>query len=191
MVKINKIYTKTGDHGQTYLANGHKIQKTDLRLSCYGIIDELNSQLGLCRLQAVKYSNYSLEKIELLQNRLFDLGAELALAPEPTDSDKKFYISLKDSITLEKWIDECSALVPELRSFVIPGGQELNASLHIARTICRRAEISVWSLAQAEPVSENLLIFLNRLSDFLFALARRVSFETNTPEILWKPGKNL
>ena len=184
MVKINKIYTKTGDDGTTGLVGGARVRKDSVKVSAYGDIDELNSFIGWAR--TIATADFA-EKLAQIQNELFDLGAELAT---PTDSktNKVPKIPAAFATRLEQWIDEVTERVPELRSFVLPGGTELNARLHICRTVCRRAERSVLRLSQEEKVSSDAIIYLNRLSDFLFALARAESHRASVPEYLWKPG---
>ena len=200
MVKINRIYTRTGDDGSTGLVGGDRVPKDSLRVEAYGEVDELNAALGIartCAEKGLKTENAEkfrtkgaqlLEQISLLQNELFDLGAELATPPGkewPTMAT----ISASQVERLEHWIDDHTKDIPELRSFVLPGGTDLNASLHLARTICRRAERRVLTLSRHEKVSALALTYLNRLSDLLFAMARAESHRTGTAEYLWEPGR--
>jgi len=204
MVKINRIYTRTGDDGSTGLVGGARVQKDAGRVEAYGEIDELNAALGTARTVLEKSLESSdkqsapsktkgeqlLQQLALLQNELFDLGAELATPPGkewPTMAK----ISAIYSERMEEWIDDHSAGIPELKSFVLPGGTELNAALHVARTICRRAERRVLTFSRSEAVSPQVLTYLNRLSDLLFAMARAESHRMGTPEYLWKPGESL
>lgn len=188
MVKINRIYTRTGDDGTTGLVGGERVAKNSLRVSAYGDVDELNSILGLARTRAQAVGRVELEqKLETIQNELFDLGAELACAPG-MDLSKMPTISADQGARLESWIDQFTDGIPELRSFVLPGGTELNGFLHLARAVCRRAERTAITLHQHEPVSEPVRVYLNRLSDLLFAMARFESHAANVPEYLWKPG---
>ena len=189
MVKINKIYTKTGDAGETGLVGGRRVLKDSLRVDAYGDIDELNSFLGLARTLAEKKSTNTVTTIlSQIQNELFDMGSVLATAPgDEWQGMMKFQRLHIDRI--EGWIDEAIVGVPELKSFVLPGGSELNAVFHICRTTCRRVERNVLRLSRAENVPPEIIIYLNRLSDLFFALARRESFEMNVPEYLWQPGK--
>lgn len=189
MVKITKIYTKTGDKGSTHLVGGKLISKSSLRIQSYGELDELNAVVGLCSTLATH--SPALEQIasELIkiQHELFNLGAELASDPEcftpnvnTVDSPQVHY--------LESRIDHMVSILPQLNSFVLPGGTELNSHLHIARTICRRVERTVCKLAESESVRDCVLSYLNRLSDYLFALSRFIIHtESDGKEVLWQP----
>ena len=188
MVRINRIYTRTGDDGSTGLVGGQRVPKNCLRVAAYGEVDELNSFLGHARTLAQRSSRSSLEgKLETIQNELFDLGAELASAPG-ADLSGMPTVSPEQVARLESWIDELCEGMPELRSFVLPGGTDLNAALHVAGTVCRRAERAVLTLHLQETVSEVVRAYLNRLSDLLFAMARFESHAAGVPEYLWKPG---
>lgn len=194
MVRINKIYTKTGDDGTTALADGSRLSKASTRVSAYGDVDELNSYLGLIRTLATIANWTELSsKLEQIQNELFDIGSNLATR-EGSTNYPVFQVSENHLKYLERLIDEVTDKLPPLTSFVIPGGTVLNGHLHIARAICRRAERSVVKLSQSEPVSNNIIIYLNRLSDYLFALCRAESSRSGVPETLWIPdhkrGKN-
>lgn len=189
MVKINKIYTRTGDKGETGLVGGKRIKKDALRVQAYGDIDELNSWLGLVRTGAEQSKCAALSaQLAQIQNELFDLGSELAT---PAGETYPGMVTMQnDQVTrLENWIDQAVSGVPELTSFVLPGGTELNGQLHIARTVCRRAERSIITLASNEKVSEAVLAYVNRLSDLLFALARTEAHAAGAQEFLWQPGK--
>jgi cob(I)alamin adenosyltransferase len=200
MVKINRIYTRTGDDGSTGLVGGDRVPKDSLRVEAYGEVDELNAALGIARTCAEKALKNQqadkpcakgaqlLEQIALLQNELFDLGAELA-TPPGKEWPTMVTISASQIERLEHWIDDHTKDIPELRSFVLPGGTDLNASLHLARTICRRAERRVLTLSRHEKVSALALTYLNRLSDLLFAMARAESHRTGASEYLWEPGR--
>ena len=189
MVKINKIYTRTGDTGETGLVGGVRIAKDSLRVEAYGDVDELNSHLGACRTLASSAQRSALtDKLEQIQNELFDMGAELATPPEKPWPGMVSIAS--DQVTrLEQWIDQLTENMPELRSFVLPGGTELNSALHLARTVCRRAERTIVKLSRNEIVSKDLVAYINRLSDLLFAMARFESHAAGTAEYLWTPGK--
>ena len=190
MVKINKIYTRTGDDGTTGLVGGTRIEKDSLRVSAYGEVDELNSFLGRARTLAERESVKAIsDKLSSLQSELFDLGSELATAAGVTWKGM-LQINQRQIDRLEGWIDELSADLPELRSFVLPGGTELNSDLHIARTVCRRVERSILALSRSEEVSRLILVYFNRLSDLLFAMARYESHRAKVTEYLWIPGKN-
>lgn len=189
MVKINRIYTKTGDTGETGLIGGARVRKDSLRVDAYGEIDELNSYLGLARTLAEREGAEALsERLARLQNDLFDLGSQLASPPGETQAGMP-EIGAKHIERLESWIDELCANLPELRSFVLPGGTQLNGVLHVARAVCRRCERSVLALSRREPVPQSGVIFLNRLSDLLFAMARAESHRSGVSEYLWIPGK--
>ncbi len=188
MVKINKIYTRSGDSGMTGLVGGQRVKKNSLRVKSYGELDELNSFLGWVRTACLK-ENFSeiAEQLALIQNEIFDLGAYLAT---PQDSNAvKLLITDQQISRLEDWIDKAVSDLPELISFVLPGGTELNSILHVARTVCRRAERSMLDLMETEKVEQSALKYINRLSDYLFSLARKTSALQNTPEFLWVPGK--
>lgn len=186
MVKINKIYTKNGDKGTTHLVGGDRIEKCSIRVDSFGDIDELNSHLGMVRTIVESNLNCKLsELISKLQNDLFDIGSIIATPHGVTWSGMR--IITEDHVKfLENWIDSVTENLPELKSFVLPGGTILNSHLHIARAVCRRAERKLWQIHKDEPLDTNLLIYVNRLSDLLFALSRHESFKTNKPEYLWK-----
>ena len=188
MVKINKIYTRTGDDGTTGLVGGERIPKDHPRVAAYGEVDELNAVIGWSRTLADQFKLFPLqEKLERIQHELFDMGAILASPPGAAHASLPA-LSDDQIARLESWIDEAVADLPELRSFVLPGGNELNSSLHIARTVCRRAERNVLALSRDEAVPQNVLVYLNRLSDLLFAFARFASMQTGANEYLWRKG---
>lgn len=165
------IYTKTGDKGETSLANGQRVAKTDVRIEAYGTVDELNSWIGLLRVAA---SDVQAE-LEWIQNKLFNLGAELSEAPGE-------WIVEADVKQLEAWIDAMQAVVPKQHAFLLPVGSEGVSRSHVCRTICRRAERRMIE-AKASAVS---LQFVNRLSDYLFVLARFIAYRAGEDEIVWK-----
>jgi len=188
-----KIYTKTGDDGTTGLVGGTRLPKHDLRIDCYGTVDELNSYLGLVRDQAIsKDSKTALLKI---QEQLFIIGALLATDAEKLKDDSKrkrlgIPFLKGESITfLEAQIDAMNATLPALTHFIFPGGHQTVSFCHIARCICRRAERNVSKLNVEQPTQPELLIYLNRLSDFLFVLARKLSNELEAEELKWIPNK--
>ena len=191
MVKLNKIYTRTGDKGTTALVSGPRRLKHDLRVEAYGTVDETNSAIGIVRL----HTN-GLEKLDAMlfriQNDLFDLGADLAT---PDSGEPLSYEPLRiveSQVTrLENEIDELNATLEPLTSFVLPGGNAAAANLHMARTICRRAErlMVALSVTENEIVSPAAIKYANRLSDFLFVAARFAN-DTGKADILWVPGKN-
>lgn len=174
-----KIYTKTGDQGLTSLANGQRVSKADLRLECYGTADELNSWVGMayCRL-----GQQEQEQMQWLQNRLFNLGALLAGA-EGDD-----WITADDVRVIEQWIDAIQEQLEPLRAFILPAGNEAIATCHICRTITRRLERQMVALfsEQPDPRQNNCLQWVNRLSDFFFVLARKITKEQKISLFLWK-----
>ncbi len=175
-----KIYTRTGDAGDTGLFGGARVRKDDPRVEAYGTIDEVNAQLGLAR--SLDLPAALQELVTTIQRQLLTLGAEVACAP---DSLERLNLELlqEDQVTaLERAIDEHEAALPPLKSFILPAGSRAGAALHVARTICRRAERRCLSLETIRPV---ILTYLNRLSDLLFVLARRASHLAETEETLW------
>lgn len=185
MIKLNKIYTKTGDGGDTALGDGERVLKDSLRVTAYGNVDELNASIGIITL----YANTELKrKLKNIQNDLFDIGADLCVPISEKNKDR-LRLSINQVETLELEIDEMNSNLEPLNSFILPGGCRSATFLHMARTICRRAERSVVSLRSQEKVNDNTLIYLNRLSDWLF-VASRVENQENSSEVLWAPGKN-
>ena len=185
MIKLNKIYTKTGDGGDTALGDGERVLKDSLRVSAYGNVDELNASIGIITL----YANTELKrKLKNIQNDLFDIGADLCVPISEKNKDR-LRLSTNQIETLELEIDEMNSILEPLNSFVLPGGCRSATFLHMARTICRRAERSVVSLRSQEKINDNTLIYLNRLSDWLF-VASRVENQENSSEVLWAPGRN-
>ena len=185
MIKLNKIYTKTGDGGDTALGDGERVLKDSLRVSAYGNVDELNASIGIITL----YANTELKrKLKNIQNDLFDIGADLCVPISEKNKDR-LRLSTNQIETLELEIDEMNSILEPLNSFVLPGGCRSATFLHMARTICRRAERSVVSLRSKEEINDNTLVYLNRLSDWLF-VASRVENQENSSEVLWAPGKN-
>lgn len=185
MIKLNKIYTKTGDGGDTALGDGERVLKDSLRVSAYGNVDELNASIGIITL----YANTELKrKLKNIQNDLFDIGADLCVPISEKNKDR-LRLSTNQIETLELEIDEMNSILEPLNSFVLPGGCRSATFLHMARTICRRAERSVVSLRSQEKINDNTLVYLNRLSDWLF-VASRVENQENSSEVLWAPGRN-
>ena len=185
MIKLNKIYTKTGDGGDTALGDGERVLKDSLRVSAYGNVDELNASIGIITL----YANTELKrKLKNIQNDLFDIGADLCVPISEKNKDR-LRLSKNQIETLELEIDKMNSILEPLNSFVLPGGCRSATFLHMARTICRRAERSVVSLRSQEKINDNTLVYLNRLSDWLF-VASRVENQENSSEVLWAPGKN-
>jgi cob(I)alamin adenosyltransferase len=180
-VRLTRIYTRGGDSGETSLGDGSRVPKTDPRVVAYGVVDELNSQLGV--VLAGELPPRLREPLERIQNELFDLGADLAVPFAA--GDDKLRLTLPQIEELEGLCDEFNAELEPLKSFVLPGGTELAALLHVARTVCRRAEVATLS-ASAQGVNPLALVYLNRLSDLLFILARTANAGRDEP--LWKPG---
>ena len=177
-----KIYTKTGDTGQTALFGGRRVAKSELRIDAYGTVDELNSQLGLLR---DHLTNATLrDTIQSIQNTLFSLGSHLASDPE-----KELPVPPLDAAhvrQLEQWIDGWEAELPALTNFILPGGHVAVSTCHVARCVCRRAERLTVALAATEPVEGVVLQYLNRLSDCLFVLSRRIGQVVGAEEVIWK-----
>lgn len=179
-----KIYTKTGDKGITSLLGGIRVPKSDLRIDAYGTIDELNSYLGLVRDQPINQKRVDL--LKEIQDRLFTIGADLATVPGK-EKVKKPDLHLEDIVLLEKEMDLMEINLAPLKAFILPGGHQSVSFCHLARTVCRRAERITVELASFEQVSELIIQYLNRLSDFLFVLGRAMSQELGVEEITWKP----
>lgn len=186
---LNKIYTRRGDAGETSLAGGQRLAKDSPRIESYGTVDELNACLGLAAASSREYAALAPLPAILLrvQHELFNLGSILATLPEDVHP-KQARVTGDDIAQLEREIDRMNAEVPALRSFVLPGGTRLNAELHLARTVCRRAERLVVSLARAEPVPPEAIRYLNRLSDALFVWSRWVNHRLGVAEVLWDPN---
>ncbi|MER5173354.1 cob(I)yrinic acid a,c-diamide adenosyltransferase [Thioclava sp. GXIMD2076] len=189
MVVLNKIYTRTGDDGETALVDGQRVAKSSARVNCYGTVDELNAVLGLARLHA----EGGLEtQIARIQNDLFDLGADLA-RPHPELDNEAGYevlrITAQQTDRLETEIDAMTAVLEPLKSFILPGGTACAAHLHHARTVARRAEREAVALMAEATLTPDCLKYLNRLSDWLFA-ASRMANDEGRADILWVPGAN-
>lgn len=179
-----KIYTKTGDLGETSLIGGVRVSKSHIRIESYGTVDELNSYLGLIKDQLSEIETSDL--IYEIQDRLFTIGSVLASDPERSKM-KIPDLHETDVVVLENAIDKMNEVLPELKSFVLPGGNILASHCHVSRCICRRAERLVVLLAQNAPVPELIVTYLNRLSDYLFVLARYIVFKNNCIEVAWRP----
>lgn len=187
-----KVYTKTGDKGETSLYGGVKVSKADLKIEAYGTVDELNSYIGIIR--SYNITSNCINQLIDIQKDLFHIGAELATPVE------KMYlangkcrlpklISDLDIEKLEKWIDDMESTLPELMHFILPGGNLAASHAHVSRTICRRAERLVVALKAVEEIREEAIRYLNRLSDYLFTLARYIAHEENYEEIKWLPNE--
>lgn len=178
-----KIYSKTGDDGTTGLVGGSRVKKYDLRLEAYGTVDELNSHIGLIR--SCKISIANSEALLFIQNKLFNIGSRLASDIKGKEYTKSLSISDHDIEFLEKAIDRMEIDLPELSFFILPGGDTTVAFCHIARTVCRRAERRILEFSQSAEVDLEIIRFINRLSDFLFVLSRKIAKENNIQEIAW------
>jgi cob(I)alamin adenosyltransferase len=196
-----KIYTKTGDKGKTKLVDGTSVNKSDLRVEAYGCVDELNSYLGVVRSQIILLIEDSTDsdftasdinewsifesELEVIQNQLFSVGSLLATG-ERDVFDQLPQIHFDHNGQLEKWIDHYSAPLPALKNFILPAGHLISSHLHVARTICRRAERRTTEILLAAPHYDHVFIYLNRLSDLLFTWARWANLKTSATETIWK-----
>jgi cob(I)alamin adenosyltransferase len=180
-----KIYTKLGDKGETGLINGSKVSKNDLRIEAYGTIDELNAVLGVA-ISFIQTPEIK-ELLQDIQNRLFSVGSDLA-APESLENKKYEYLRIGNSFveTTEKEIDRFEEKLEKLSNFILPGGTQGAAYLHLARTVCRRAERQIVSLMKSVEINQFILVYLNRLSDLFFVLARYENSVNNIPDAVWK-----
>ena len=189
MIVLNKIYTKTGDHGETALGNGARVAKHSMRVTAYGTSDELNATLGMARLHATGDMDTMLERI---QNDLFDLGADMCRPNIENDAEAEYPpLRIIDTQVsrLEAEIDAMNSALSPLRSFILPGGSPLSAQLHLCRTVSRRAERLATELAVSETVNSAAIKYLNRLSDWFF-VAARVANNNGAADVLWVPGAN-
>jgi cob(I)alamin adenosyltransferase len=192
MVKINKVYTRKGDAGNTQLVGGRPIPKDHPRVEAYGTVDELNTVLGLVRSfnsqAAANPRRDGLDRLlQAIQQRLFDLGAQLATMPGD-EYEGQVLVKAADVTWLEQVIDTLNEELEPLNSFILPGGGPTTAFLHQARTVCRRGERLIVALSRKEPVGEFVVPYLNRLSDALFVLSRWVTATLGETELLWQPG---
>ena len=188
MVYLNRIYTKTGDLGETSLGDGRRVSKCDQRIIAYGTVDELNSNLG-CVLADAPGNEFA-DLLLRIQNDLFDVGGDLCIpeSDEPLGYEP-LRVTAEQVTQLEQSIDQANDRLQPLQSFILPGGSVVSARLHVARTICRRAEIEVVRLMLVEKINPQVVIYLNRLSDLLFVLAR-CSNDNGQSDVLWVPGAN-
>jgi cob(I)alamin adenosyltransferase len=184
-VRLTKIYTRGGDAGETSLGDGSRVSKLDLRIAAYGTVDELNAALGVVVAGACPEAMRDV--LLRVQNELFDLGADLSV---PIAHDTRLRVTQEQVDRLEADCDRFNAGLPELRSFVLPGGGEVAAHLHVARTVCRRAERETLAAAGAHDLNVLALVYLNRLSDLLFILARAANADAGHEEPLWRPGSS-
>ncbi|MGW8369691.1 MAG: cob(I)yrinic acid a,c-diamide adenosyltransferase [Gammaproteobacteria bacterium] len=179
--RLSKIYTRTGDDGTTGLAGGSRVAKHDLRIDAFGTVDETSSAIALV-LAEPGVPEQIRELLTQVQNDLFEVGAELSM-PEYTGIDDEYVAAL------ERALDDINEDLPPLKEFVLPGGGRAAAACHLARTVCRRAERVTWALAEREPISRDLLRYLNRLSDLLFVTARALTRSEGADEVLWRKRK--
>ncbi|MGA8030692.1 MAG: cob(I)yrinic acid a,c-diamide adenosyltransferase [Bryobacteraceae bacterium] len=192
-IALNRIYTRMGDAGQTHLAGGQRIAKDDPRIDCYGAVDELNAFVGAARVTAdelsgrvERFRNFA-AILKRVQHELFNLGSILATLPQDVHP-KQARVTGADVEQLEREIDQANEELEPLRSFVLPGGSRLDAELHICRTVCRRAERLLVSLAKEQDVPRETIQYLNRLSDALFVWSRWVNHTLGASETLWEPN---
>ncbi len=191
-IRINRVYTRSGDDGKTALVDGSRVAKDSPRVACYGSIDELNSALGLARsFNASTPAGPDRDRLDgilkRLQNELFDVGSELATPPDG-EYEGMFKVSADDVEALEQIIDACQEDLEPLQSFVLPGSGQVSSFLDLARTTCRRAERNILGLSRDEEIGEFVLPYLNRLSDLLFVLSRWVAVKSGEDELLWERG---
>lgn len=193
MVRITKVYTRTGDRGETALVGGHRVPKDSPRIEAYGSIDELNSIVGLARvfneesLDAGEAHRFLDEVLCQIQDELFDLGSELATPPEFFQQGM-YRVGSGEIARLEKLMDKCQKDLEPLKSFILPGGGRVGAYLHQCRTVCRRAERDVLRLSRAEEINSEVIKYVNRLSDLFFVLSRWIAKQTGEQEYLWQRG---
>jgi cob(I)alamin adenosyltransferase len=196
-IRLTRIYTRTGDKGETALVGGRRVPKDSARLDAYGTVDELNSIVGIVRTYLPQYrealgadfEHYS-EMLRRIQNELFDVGSELA-TPPGAEYPEMHRLGDAETTLLEHEMDRMQQELEPLKSFTLPGGGVLNAFLHHARTVCRRAERECWRLRRHEVVGDGLLAYLNRLSDHLFVQSRWIARRLGEPEFLWDRGLRL
>ncbi len=200
MVRITRVYTRTGDKGETALVGGKRVPKDSPRIEAYGTIDELNSIVGLARvfneerLQESEAHRFLDEVLRKIQDELFDLGSELA-SPDDFSYEGMYRLTEAEVKRIEETIDECQKELEPLKSFILPGGGRIGAYLHQCRTVCRRAERQILRLSRVEKVSDSILKYVNRLSDLFFVLSRWIAKRSGEREYLWqrglkeKPGK--
>ena len=188
-IALNRIYTRTGDTGETHLVGGQRVPKDNLRIDCYGTVDELNAFVGAARVTAESLPGAAklAAILKRVQHELFNLGSILATLPEDVHP-KQPRVTGAEIDQLEREIDEANTVLAPLRSFVLPGGSRLDAELHICRTVCRRGERLLVGLAREQSVPEEAVRYLNRLSDALFVWSRWANHMLGTPETLWAPN---
>ena len=186
---LNRIYTKTGDHGETHLAGGQRVAKDSARIECYGTVDELNAFVGMASVSAAESLPELAATLRRVQHELFNLGSALATLPADIHP-KQARITTAEIERLELEIDRANADLAPLRSFVLPGGTRLNTELHACRTICRRAERLAVALARDESIPPETIPYLNRLSDAFFVWSRWANHSLGVNEVLWEPNQS-
>jgi cob(I)alamin adenosyltransferase len=183
MPRITKVYTRTGDDGTTALGAGDRVAKDSARVEAYGTVDELNSFVGVAIASGL--DGTLVEALGAIQNDLFHLGSDLCVTEEDKAARPVPRIESRHVVALERWIDRLSEDLPALANFVLPGGSTGAAQLHVARAVCRRAERLVVALSRSEAVGEQVIVYLNRLSDLLFVMARWENRRKGVPDVLW------
>lgn len=182
-MKKSDIYTRKGDSGSTSLVGGVRVPKTHVRLEAYGTVDELNSHLGL--LETYLAEDRDKDLILFIQHKLFSIGSYLATDPDQTEYKPQSKLFAEDIVRLENEIDAIDETLPKMTAFIIPGGSRASAQAHVCRTVCRRAERRIWVLKSDQDIDELITTFINRLSDYLFILSRRLNLLTNRSEVFW------
>ena len=183
-MKKSMVYTRTGDKGTTSLVGGQRVSKADVRLESYGTVDELNSHIGL--LISLLSNEHDIEVLTHVQNLLFVVGSNLATDQSNTELRKASVVHPESIADLEHEIDQIDSALPPLKAFVLPGGCQASAQCHVCRTVCRRAERRILALGEQAEVQPELLQFVNRLSDYLFVLARKINIDEKKSEIFWQ-----
>jgi cob(I)alamin adenosyltransferase len=189
MVKLNRIYTKTGDTGETGLGDGRRVSKASLRVGVMGTVDEANGVIGVARIHALDLPDAeAATSLWRIQNDLFDLGADFCLPGPDPEGEPRLRMQPSQVARLEREIDAMNAELAPLTSFILPGGAPAATQLHLARTVVRRAERESWALVAEEWANPVALEYLNRLSDHLFVMARWINAKTGAGDVLWRPG---
>ena len=183
-MKITKVYTRRGDMGKTSLVGGQRVSKASVRLEAYGTVDELSSHLGL--LAAMLADGSDKEMIIRIQNCLFNVCTNLATEQEQTELYPSAYLPDGEIEAMEQKVDEIMKMLPERQGFVLPGGTKEAAQAHVCRTVCRRAERRIVALSEVAKITPSVLQYVNRLSDYLFVLAKKINFNANHSEIVWQ-----
>jgi cob(I)alamin adenosyltransferase len=192
-MRLTRIYTKIGDQGKTSIVSGDMVPKSDSRIEAYGTVDELNASVGLFRDSLAAHSQELfcdlITSLAVIQNELFDLGGELATPHEFLNVDRQQVVTMENVTRLEQGIDAINEMIPPLENFILPGGHVLISLCHMTRTICRRAERRLEAFRQEQTCRIETLIYLNRLSDWLFVVARDLARQLDIKEVLWKQNK--